>query len=136
MGPCSSPRNYAAILTGSYGQPYEFVERPFPVMGLREAIVRLDFSGVCHGDVYSRDGGGPASAEPIRPLVGGHEGIGVIVYLGEGTKASNFSIGDVVGIAWRSRVCEVCEPCRQVSSLLFSYFLFHSIATSCNKTLD
>ncbi len=124
MGAYSSPRNYAAILKGSYGQPYEFVERPFPIPGSHEAIVRLDFSGVCHGDVYSRDGGGPASAEPIRPLVGGHEGIGVIVSLGEETKSSYFSVGDVVGIAWRSRVCEVCEPCRQVSSLLFSYFPF------------
>lgn len=44
-------------------------------------------------------------------LVGGHEGIGEIVSLGEGAENWNFGVGDVVGIAWRGAVCKECTPC-------------------------
>lgn len=113
MDTYSSPTNYSAILTHPYGQPYAFFNACYPVPGPAEAIVRLDFSGVCHGDVYSRDGGGPAPVNPIRPLVGGHEGVGEIMSVGEKAESLGVAVGDVVGIAWRSRVCEKCYPCRQ-----------------------
>lgn len=104
--------NYSATLSGGYREQYRFVRGPVPTPGVAEAVVRIDFSGVCHGDVYTRDGGGPAPTEPIRPLVGGHEGIGEIVFLGkEDAQDSGFSVGDIVGIAWRGRVCKECEPC-------------------------
>jgi propanol-preferring alcohol dehydrogenase len=101
-----------AVLTGAYGEPYQVVEKPLPSPGLDEALVRIDFTGVCHGDVYSRDGGGPAPEKPNRPLTGGHEGIGEILSFGDKSRHSDFQIGDVVGIAWRARVCEICEPCQ------------------------
>jgi propanol-preferring alcohol dehydrogenase len=98
-GAYSSPTNYSAVLTRPYGQPYEFFSTRYPIPGPAEVIVRLDFTGVCHGDVYSRDGGGPAPVNPIRPLVGGHEGVGEIVSLGEGTESLGVAVGDIVGIA-------------------------------------
>lgn len=100
----------AAVLTGPYGDPYTVKEVPIATPGAHEALVLLEFSGVCHGDVYARDGGGPAPAEPVRPLIGGHEGVGTIVAMG--TEGSyGFKIGDVVGIAWRSYVCGTCDAC-------------------------
>lgn len=101
----------AATLTGPYGDPYQIVQKEVPQPAAHEALVSLSFSGVCHGDVYSRDGGGPAPAQPNRPLIGGHEGIGTIVALGEHARNSPFKVGDLVGIAWRTAVCGKCEAC-------------------------
>ena len=106
-------RALSAILTGRYGQPYDFVvcKPTRPAVG--QVLVRIDYSGVCHGDIYSRDGGGPAPAEPIRPLIGGHEGVGEIVEIDNDVSARRFgfSKGDAVGIAWRSQVCKTCDAC-------------------------
>ena len=106
----------AAVLSGPYGEPYTILSSPVPRPGPVEALVRLSYSGVCHGDIYSRNGGGPAPPMPTRPLTGGHEGVGIIVALGdssiEGQPSTRFRIGDTVGIAWRSSVCGTCEPCR------------------------
>ena len=102
----------AAILTKPYGEPYTFVQEPVTPPGPNDAIVSIDFSGICHGDVYSRDGGGPAPAVPNRPLIGGHEGVGRIIALGDSQAAGSFKVGDLVGIAWRSSVCGKCEACR------------------------
>ena len=107
--------SHFAILTQEYGMPYEFDREGIQNMkpGEDEALVRLDFTGVCHGDVYSRDGGGPASAQPIRPLIGGHEGVGEIVALGVVPENVHrkFAIGDKVGVAWRSGTCGKCQAC-------------------------
>ena len=108
----------AAVLDGAYGQPYRFYDHPVEQPGIDQALIKLDYSGVCHGDVYSRDGGGPAPDRPFRPLTGGHEGIGHIIALGERSGSGNQpfklpTIGDRVGIAWRRAVCGVCDACEQ-----------------------
>jgi len=72
----------AAILTNPYGQPYTIEKAEIPHPRPQEALVQLLYSGVCHGDEYGRDGGGPAPINPVRPLVGGHEGVGTIVAMG------------------------------------------------------
>ncbi|OAG39966.1 hypothetical protein AYO21_05839 [Fonsecaea monophora] len=101
----------AAVLTGAYGEPYTIKDVPIPVPRPHDALVELEYSGVCHGDVYARDGGGPAPKDPVRPLTGGHEGVGRIVAMG--TEGLNgFKVGDVVGIAWRSNVCGTCQACQ------------------------
>ena len=82
----------AAILSGPYREPYNFLSSPVPRPGPGEALVRLSYSGVCHGDVYSRDGGGPAPPVPTRPLTGGHEGVGIIVSLGSSTEGSSSTV--------------------------------------------
>ncbi|KAJ9606754.1 hypothetical protein H2200_008763 [Cladophialophora chaetospira] len=100
----------AAVLTGPYGDPYTIQELPIQTPAAHEALVQLEYTGVCHGDVYARNGGGPAPVVPVRPLIGGHEGVGRIVAMGvEGS--NGFKLGDVVGIAWRSYVCGTCQAC-------------------------
>jgi propanol-preferring alcohol dehydrogenase len=108
----------AAVLTGPYGDGYTIKELPIPTPGVHDALVQLEYSGVCHGDVYARDGGGPAPKDPVRPLIGGHEGVGRIVSLGsrsgtgsESESSDAFRVGDVVGVAWRSQVCGTCQAC-------------------------
>ena len=100
----------AATLSNPYGEPYTLGEATIPHPQPDEALVQLSYSGVCHGDVYARDGGGPAPAQPVRPLVGGHEGVGTIVAMGAEC-LDGFRVGDLVGIAWRSYVCGTCQAC-------------------------
>ncbi|OAP60676.1 hypothetical protein AYL99_05678 [Fonsecaea erecta] len=101
----------AAVLTGAYGEPYTIKDVPIPVPAAQDALVELEYSGVCHGDVYARDGGGPAPKDPVRPLTGGHEGVGRIVAMGT-DGLDGFKVGDTVGIAWRSYVCGTCQACQ------------------------
>ena len=103
--------NIAAVLQGPYKDPYKTIAGPVPNPGVNEALVRIEFAGICHGDIYSRDGRGPAPTQPVRPIVGGHEGIGEIVEMGPGADNSSFSVGDTVGIAWRAATCHCCDAC-------------------------
>ncbi|KAJ6605471.1 chaperonin 10-like protein [Mycena vulgaris] len=74
-----------------------------------ECLIKIDYAGVCHSDLHITEGGwGPVKF----PRVGGHEGIGHIVAIGEHTAASPVSVGDRVGIKWTARACLKCELCR------------------------
>ncbi|KAF7353950.1 Mannitol-1-phosphate dehydrogenase [Mycena venus] len=74
-----------------------------------ECLVKIDYAGVCHSDLHIKEGGwGPVKF----PRVGGHEGIGHIVAIGEHTVSSPVAIGDRVGIKWIAKACLNCEMCR------------------------
>lgn len=85
---------------------------PSPSRGPLEVLVHIEVSGVCYGDVLSRDGGPPAPAQARRPLIGGHEGVGEVVGLGEAVAgATGLAAGDRVGLGWRHSTCGHCEHC-------------------------
>jgi propanol-preferring alcohol dehydrogenase len=69
-----------------------------------ECLVKLENSGVCHSDLHIKDADWGRS--PIIPLVGGHEGVGVVVAIGEHTHNAAVKIGDRVGLKWIAGVCE------------------------------
>ena len=68
-----------------------------------ECLIKLEYSGVCHSDLHVKKG--DWSRPPILPLVGGHEGVGRIVAIGENSRAGPVKIGDRVGIKWIGEVC-------------------------------
>ncbi|KDN50374.1 GroES-like protein [Tilletiaria anomala UBC 951] len=80
-----------------------------------EALVRVFYSGVCHTDLHAMIGDWPAPNKVQTgggPLVGGHEGAGVVVKLGPG--ADEFlKVGDKVGIKWIADACLNCDYCRR-----------------------
>ncbi|EMD35531.1 hypothetical protein CERSUDRAFT_85490 [Gelatoporia subvermispora B] len=76
-----------------------------------ECLVRLDCSGVCHTDLHARKGDWPVPAK--LPLIGGHEGVGIVVAVGAHTQDSPVKLGDRVGIKWLAYSCLDCEPCRK-----------------------
>jgi len=76
-----------------------------------ECLVRLECSGVCHTDLHARKGDWPLSAK--LPLIGGHEGVGTVVAIGEHTQGSPVKLGDRVGIKWLAYSCLDCEQCRK-----------------------
>jgi len=80
-----------------------------PVPQSNEALVKLEYTGVCHSDVHLI-----ASHWPLQmtfPTVCGHEGVGVVVALG--TAVTHLNIGDRVGIKWLNSACGRCEYCLQ-----------------------
>ncbi|KAI0806856.1 GroES-like protein [Fomes fomentarius] len=76
-----------------------------------ECLVELDCSGVCHTDLHARNNDWPIPAK--LPLIGGHEGVGRVVAIGEHTQNSPVKIGERVGIKWLAYSCLDCEPCRK-----------------------
>merc|ERR1711879_948507 len=75
-----------------------------------EALVRVQYSGVCHTDLHAMLGDWPLPNK--LPLIGGHEGAGYVVALGEHTD-SDLKVGDKVGIKWIAHSCNRCSFCRQ-----------------------
>lgn len=82
---------------------------PVPKPGPDEVLVNIKFSGVCHTDLHAMLGDWPIA--PKMPLVGGHEGAGVVVARGELVK--DVQIGDHVGIKWLNGSCLSCTYCMQ-----------------------
>ncbi|KAF5349562.1 hypothetical protein D9756_008831 [Leucocoprinus leucothites] len=74
-----------------------------------ECLVKLEYSGVCHSDLSLKKG--EWGLAPKIPLIGGHEGVGVVVAIGEHTKNSAVKVGDRVGVKWIAGICETCEMC-------------------------
>ncbi|KAJ7445254.1 chaperonin 10-like protein [Mycena latifolia] len=74
-----------------------------------ECLIKIDYAGVCHSDLHVTEGGW---GQIKFPRVGGHEGIGHIVAIGEHTAGSPVKIGDRVGMKWTARSCLRCELCR------------------------
>ena len=76
-----------------------------------ECLVHITHSGVCHSDLHAKNGDWPVP--PMMPLVGGHEGVGIIVAIGANTHDSPVQVGDRVGIKWIADACLQCELCRK-----------------------
>lgn len=96
-----------AAVVRQLGQPLVVEERPIPVPGPGEVLIRILASGVCHTDLHAADGDWPV--KPTAPFIPGHEGAGVVAALGPGVQ--NLKVGDAVGMAWLHDACGVCEHC-------------------------
>ncbi|MHA4853769.1 NDMA-dependent alcohol dehydrogenase [Rhodococcus sp. MSC1_016] len=94
----------AAVIKG-IGQPWEIeeIELGDPVSG--EVQIRLAASGLCHSDEHLRTGATPL---PFFPVLGGHEGAGVVTKVGPGV--SNLVEGDHVVLAFVP-ACGRCRSC-------------------------
>src|SRR5262249_12048994 len=82
--------------------------RDVPVPGDREVLVRVLACGVCHTDLHIVEGDLDL---PRRPIVPGHQVIGLVSSLGRG--ARRVAPGQRIGVAWLHRACGQCEYCRQ-----------------------
>lgn len=60
------------------------------------ALVKVIYSGVCHTDLHAMLGDWPLDNK--LPLIGGHEGAGYVVALGEHSD-TELKIGDKVGVS-------------------------------------
>jgi propanol-preferring alcohol dehydrogenase len=75
--------------------PLGLADRPVPVAGDGELLVRVSVCGVCHTELDEIEGRTPP---PTLPVVPGHEIVGYVAARGAG--CSRFDIGERVGIGW------------------------------------
>lgn len=89
-------------------QPLRIKEVPEPhLRTCFDVIVRVEACGVCHTDLHAADGDWPI--KPVRPLIPGHEVVGIVERMGE--MVTNLRIGDRVGIPWLHSACGCCSFC-------------------------
>nr|WP_100424092.1 alcohol dehydrogenase AdhP [Sediminihabitans luteus] len=96
----------AAVVT-SFTEPLDVTETSIPTPGPNEALVKVEYTGVCHTDLHAAHGDWPV--KPTAPFIPGHEGVGTVVAVGEGV--TRVKVGDTVGNAWLASACGECEYC-------------------------
>ena len=79
------------------GRPLRLIERPRPVPGPGQVLLRVLACGICRTDLHLLDGEVEV-AQPPRVL--GHQIVGTV----EGT-------GERVGVPWLGWTCGSCEQC-------------------------
>ncbi|MCV7383957.1 NDMA-dependent alcohol dehydrogenase [Mycolicibacter longobardus] len=104
-------KSRAAILR-SYGGPWSVEEFELDPPRAGEVLVEMAAAGLCHSDEHIRQGHlvPPSQREPAAPTIGGHEGSGVVVEVGDGV--TGLSPGDHVVTSFVA----VCGQCRWCSS--------------------
>ncbi len=105
---------------GSFSEnkaPLELANMPDPVPGETEILVRVSACGVCHTELDEIEGRTPP---PNLPVIPGHQVIGRVEQTGN--NASNFTIGDRVGIGWIHSSCGRCGFCLEGKENLCNEF--------------
>lgn len=82
-------------------------ERPLPVCGDGELLVKVDACAVCGSDLKTFHHGNPRVKPPLTP---GHEFTGLVAQIGRG--AAGFAVGDRIVMA-TSISCGECYYCRR-----------------------
>jgi propanol-preferring alcohol dehydrogenase len=96
-----------AMVADGPGLPLRLEERPVPVAGAGQVLVRVGACGVCRTDLHVVDG---ELTQTRYPVVPGHEIIGAVAGLGPGV--FDFMIGERVGVPWLGWTCGECRYCR------------------------
>lgn len=125
-----------AVVVNKEGTGIEIVEKEVRELNYGEALVDVEYCGVCHTDLHVAHG--DFGKVPGRVL--GHEGIGIVTKLGQGVKS--LKIGDRVSIAWFFEGCGSCEYCNTGKETLCrtvknaGYSADGGMATQCIVTAD
>ncbi|KOU58219.1 alcohol dehydrogenase [Streptomyces sp. MMG1533] len=96
-----------AAVVRAFGEPLVIEERPDPVPGPGQVLVRVEASGLCHTDIHAAHGDWPV--KPTLPLIPGHEGVGIVEELGAGV--TRLAVGRRVAVPWLGWACGHCEHC-------------------------
>ncbi|KAF2396575.1 GroES-like protein [Trichodelitschia bisporula] len=104
------PKTQWAQVFESHNGPLEYKQIPVPTPGPDEVLVNIKYTGVCHTDLHAWQGDWPLDVK--LPLVGGHEGAGVVVALGEmAGQNGRVKLGDHAGVKWLNGSCLSCDFC-------------------------
>merc|ERR1711985_72854 len=103
------PKKQMAQVIEKTGGPVQFEEIDVQQPGPDEVLINIKYSGVCHTDLHAVNGDWPLPTK--LPLVGGHEGAGVVV--AKGGLVQDIEVGDHAGVKWINGSCLVCDFCQQ-----------------------
>jgi len=104
--PAKTATMKAAVVHG-FTEPLTIDEKPIPVPGPGEIVVRIEASGLCHTDIHAAHGDWPVKPSP--PFTPGHEGVGIVRELGPGV--TEVAVGDRVALPWLGYACGTCDYC-------------------------
>ena len=90
------------------GADFQIVEREIPAPGAAQVRIKVQACGVCHSDVFTKEGLWPGIQYPRSP---GHEVVGTIDELGAGV--SDWTKGQRVGVGWHGGHDGTCRECRR-----------------------
>jgi D-arabinose 1-dehydrogenase-like Zn-dependent alcohol dehydrogenase len=90
------------------GGDFELVEREIPKPGAGEVRIKVQACGVCHSDLFTKEGAWPGIQYPRVP---GHEVAGVIDELGQGV--TGWTVGQRAGVGWHGGHDNTCLSCRR-----------------------
>ncbi|KAG7285145.1 alcohol dehydrogenase [Staphylotrichum longicolle] len=113
------PKEQWAQVVEKSGGPVVYKKIPVQQPGPDEVLINVKYSGVCHTDLHAMMGDWPLDTK--LPLVGGHEGAGVVVAKGELVK--DIELGDYAGIKWLNGSCLACSFCMQADEPLCPHAL-------------
>jgi len=103
------PTEQWAQVVEQTGKPVVYKRIPVQKPGPDEVLINIKYSGVCHTDLHAVNGDWPLPTK--LPLVGGHEGAGVVV--ARGSLVDDVEIGDYAGVKWINGSCLNCSFCQQ-----------------------
>jgi len=101
-------------------RPLACVERETPEPGPGELLLRVRYCGICRTDLHLVEGDMPLRRRPIVP---GHQAVGVIEEMGRGV--TGCKRGQRVGVPWIAGSCGACMHCRQGRENLCERLAFH-----------
>jgi D-arabinose 1-dehydrogenase-like Zn-dependent alcohol dehydrogenase len=90
------------------GADFQIVEREIPKPGAGEVRIKVQACGVCHSDLFTKEGAWPGIQYPRVP---GHEVAGIIDELGAGV--SEWKRGQRAGVGWHGGHDGTCLQCRR-----------------------
>lgn len=97
--------------------PLHLADVPDPIPAGGDLLIEVRTCGVCHTELDEIEGRTPP---PHLPIVLGHQVVGRVAALGSG--ASDFRVGDRVGVAWIFSACGICAFCRRGEENLCEQF--------------
>jgi D-arabinose 1-dehydrogenase-like Zn-dependent alcohol dehydrogenase len=101
-------RKMKAVQVSRAGGDLEVVERDIPETGPGQVRIRVQACGVCHSDLFTKEGLFPGISYPRVP---GHEVAGIVDAVGPGVKG--WTKGDRVGVGWHGGQDGTCTACRK-----------------------
>jgi len=90
------------------GADFELVELEIPEPGMGQVRIKVNACGICHSDVFTKEGQWPGIQYPRIP---GHEVAGIVDEVGEGV--SEWKKGQRVGVGWHGGQDGTCLACRR-----------------------
>lgn len=95
------------------GAAWELVEREIPQPKAGQVRVKVQACGVCHSDMFVKEGQWPGLQFPRTP---GHEIAGEVDEVG--SAVTDWKKGQRVGVGWHGGHCGHCDICRQGDFIL------------------
>jgi D-arabinose 1-dehydrogenase-like Zn-dependent alcohol dehydrogenase len=90
------------------GADFQIIEREIPKPGAGQVRIKVQACGVCHSDMFTKEGAWPGIQYPRVP---GHEVAGIIDELGDGV--TEWKKGQRAGVGWHGGHDGTCLACRR-----------------------